>query len=152
VELTVREARLTDIDRVSSLIERADDRWSSAQLGSAADLLRQLVYLPNAAVIVVMDGRQLMGLAVLTLRPSVASGGLIGNLDLLAVEPGHEYAGVSETLVNEVIRSARNKGCVLLEVPRPGDPGALAQWEALGFDEEGVRLSRSLTGSPAAHH
>jgi hypothetical protein len=52
VQLQVREARLTDIDRVTGLIERADDCARVRPAGAAADLLRQLVYLPNAAVFV----------------------------------------------------------------------------------------------------
>lgn len=144
MELQVREARLTDIDRVLGLIERADVHWSGAELGTVADLLRQLIYLPNAAVLLAHDGRLLLGVAVLALRPSVSDGGLVGTIDLLAVEPGHELSGVTETLINELASSARNKGCVLIEATQPEDPAEVARWESLGFTEAGARLSRSL--------
>lgn len=144
MELQVREARLTDIDRVRSLLERADEAWHADELSTAADLLRQLVYLPNAAVIVALDGRILLGLAVLSLRPSVSAGGLVGTVDLLAVEAGHEFAGVRETLINELVRSARNKGCVLIEAAQPEEPADVARWEELGFAEASPRLNRSL--------
>lgn len=150
MELQVREARLTDIDRIRSLIERTDERWSEHDLSAAADLLRQLVYLPNAAILVALDGRQVLGMAVLSLRPSVAAGGLVGTLDILAVEPGHELAGVAEALINEVVRSARNKGCVLVEAAAPDEPADAGRFEKLGFVDAGPRLSHSLVSQRAA--
>jgi GNAT superfamily N-acetyltransferase len=145
VELQLRDARLTDIDRITGLLERAQPDTTSAELAKAADFLRQLVYLPNAAVMVALDGRSVVGAAVLALRPSVAAGGHVGTVDLLLVEPGHELDGVGRTLLEELIRSARNKGCVTIDGPVPDDPNELALWERLGFAETGVRLSRALT-------
>jgi len=105
VDVQLRDARLTDIDRVLGLIERSDPRWSLDQLANAADVLRQMVYLPNTSLLVALDGRMLVGVAVLALRPSVSAGGLIGTVDLLAVEAGREDDGVIEALLNELIRS-----------------------------------------------
>ena len=150
MELQVRDARLTDIDRITGLMERADAGTTSAELGKAADLLRQLVYLPNAAVIVALDGRLVVGAAVLGLRPSVAARGLVGSVDMLLVEPGHELDGVAEALLEELVRSARNKGCMTLDGAMPQEPAEHALWERLGFVETGARLSRSVARSPAA--
>lgn len=146
MEVQVREARLTDIDRVRGLIERADERWTTAELSNAADLLRQLVYLPNAGIFVAVDGREVVGAAVLSLRPSVAAGGLVGSIDLLAVEPGHEHSGVSEALIKELVRSAGNKGCVEIEAVLAEESLDAPRWEALGFSEARPRLSRPLAG------
>jgi N-acetylglutamate synthase-like GNAT family acetyltransferase len=140
VEVQLRDARLTDIDRIASLIEHADSRWTLEQLTNAAEVLRQMVYLPNSSLLVALDGRMLVGVAVLALRPSVSAGGLVGTVDLLCVEPGHDDEGVVEALLAELIRSARNKGCVVLEGAVPGDPADLAHWEAAGFEETGPRL------------
>jgi GNAT superfamily N-acetyltransferase len=140
VEVQLRDARLTDIDRVIGLIERADPRWTMERLSSVADVLRQMVYLPNSTLLVALDGRMLVGFAVLALRPSVSAGGLIGAVDLLAVEPGSETDGVLEALLQELIRSARNKGCVVLEGDVPIEPDDLARWETAGFTEAGPRL------------
>jgi ribosomal protein S18 acetylase RimI-like enzyme len=149
VELQLRDARLTDIDRAISLIERADSRWTLEQLTNAADVLRQMVYLPNTSLLVAMDGRMLAGIAVLALRPSVSAGGLIGTIDLLAVEPGTESSGVVEALLAELIRSARNKGCALLEATVPTEQAELARWEAAGFTEAGPRLRCPLVRAAA---
>ena len=95
VEILVRDARLTDIDRVIGLMERADARWTRDKLTDAADILRQMLYLPNASVIVALDGRLVVGAAALTLRPSVATGGMVGTVDITAVEPGNELDGIT---------------------------------------------------------
>lgn len=149
MEVQLRDARLTDIDRVISLIERSDPRWTLEQLTNAGDVLRQMVYLPNASLLVALDGRMLVGVAVLALRPSVSAGGLIGNVDLLAVEEGREDEGVIEALLTELIRSARNKGCALLEGSVPTEPAELARWEAAGFTEAGPRLRCPLVRAAA---
>lgn len=140
MEVQLRDARLTDIDRVVGLIERADPRWTTERLSNVADVLRRMVYLPNTSLLVALDGRMLVGFAVLALRPSVSAGGLIGTVDLLAVEPGSETDGVLESLLQELIRSARNKGCVVLEGDVPVEPADLARWETVGFTEAGPRL------------
>jgi N-acetylglutamate synthase-like GNAT family acetyltransferase len=147
VELQVRDARLTDVDRLMSLIERADARWTHDRLNDAADVLRQMLYLPNASVIVCLDGRMVLGLGVLAMRPSVSATGLVGTIDLLAFEPGHELDGAIDTLLTELVRQARNKGCVELEGPVPVEPGELGRWESVGFIESGPRLSLPLKRS-----
>ncbi len=144
MELQLRDARLTDIDRLIGLIARADSGWTRERLEAAADALRQMVYLPNTSLLVAHDGRIQVGIAILALRPSVSSGGLVGTIDLLAVEPGFEHEGVVEALLNELIRSARNKGCVVLEGQVPDDSAELARWEAAGFTEAGPRLRCQL--------
>jgi hypothetical protein len=149
VELQLRDARLTDIDRVIGLIERSDERWTLEQLTNAADVLRQMVYLPNTSLLVATDGRMLVGFAVLALRPSVSSGGLVGTIDLLAAEPGTEDSGAIEALLAELIRSARNKGCALLEGNVPTEQAELARWEAAGFTEAGPRLRCPLVRAAA---
>ncbi len=149
MELQLRDARLTDIDRVIGLIERADERWTLERLDSAAEVLRQMVYLPNSTLLVALDGRMLVGVAVLSLRPSVVAGGLVGAVDLLAVESGSERDGVVEALLEELMRSARNKGCVVLEGEVPTDAADLARWEAQGFSESGPLLRCPLVRAAA---
>ena len=141
MEVQVRDARLTDIDRITTVVDRAGAGWTAVELNDAAELLRRMIYLPNAAVLVALDGRTIVGVGVLSLRPSVAAGGLVGTIDLLAVDPGQHISGVTEALLREVTRSARNKGCVLLDASPPEDPAELALWQRAGFVESGVRFS-----------
>jgi ribosomal protein S18 acetylase RimI-like enzyme len=149
VELQVRDARLTDTDRITGLIERADPRWTLDRSSDAADVLRQMLYLANTSVMVALDGRLVIGVAVLALRPSVSAGGLVGAVDLLAVEPGHEVSGAVEALLRELIRSARNKGCIVLESEYPDDAAAVTHWERVGFSESGPRLRCPLVRTAA---
>jgi predicted N-acetyltransferase YhbS len=148
LEFQVRDARLTDIERITALIERTDTRWNSAELNQVADLLRQLVYLPNAAVLVAVENKPVVGVAVLALRPSVSANGLVGALDLLAVEPGSGADEIAGALLREVVRSARNKGCRELEVALADDPAEHAHWQKLGFQAAGQRLIYSLARVP----
>jgi N-acetylglutamate synthase-like GNAT family acetyltransferase len=149
VEVVVRDARLTDIDRITGLMERADARWSPDRLRDAADVLRQTTYLPNATLVVSLDGRTIVGAGALALRPSVVATGLVGTIDLLVVEPGYELSGVVDALLRELVRQARNKGCVALDGDVPAEPADLARWESAGFAEAGSRMQMTLARTAA---
>ena len=116
----------------------------------ADDLLRQLVYLPHAAVVVAESRRQIVGAAVLALRPSVSQQGFVGTIDVLVVDPQYGETGIADSLIEETLRSARNKGCVSVEAPRPNDPGERTRWQGHGFRETGPRIARDLVPVGAA--
>lgn len=144
VEYRVRAARITDVDRLVAL--------SGGRLGSrapgqldAADVLRQLVFLPHASVLVAERRREIVGGAVLAIRPSVRAGGYVGTIDLLVVDPEAEVDAVTELLVEEAVRSAANKGCATVEAPQPDEPAEQAQWARLGFAPLDTRLARRTT-------
>jgi hypothetical protein len=149
VEYQVRAARITDIDRLVALCE-VSSRASDKGPMDAADLLRQLVYLPQASVLVAEARREMVGGAVLALRPSVRAGGFVGTVDLLVVDPDHDVDRVTDVLLEEVLRSARNKACAIVEAPRPDDPAERTRWERQGFVESGPRISRSVAAARAA--
>jgi len=142
VEYSVRTARITDIERLVAL--------SGGQLGraagqmDAADLLRQLVFLPHATVLVAERRRDLVGGAVLAIRPSVMAGGYVGTIDLLVLDPASEPEAVAASLIEECVRSAANKGCVAVEVAQPDVPADRARWKRLKFTEQGTYLRRSV--------
>jgi len=142
VEHRVRAAQITDIEAVVALSgERLGD-GASGSLG-AGDLLRQLVFLPHATVLVAERRRTIVGGAVLAIRPSVRAGGYVGTIDLLVVDPASEPDAVSDSLIEECLRSAANKGCASVEAPRPDDPAELARWERQGF-VDGVPVLRRI--------
>jgi GNAT superfamily N-acetyltransferase len=143
VEYSVRAARITDIDRFVALSgDRIGDRVAGRP--APADILRQLVFLPHATVLVAERRREVIGGAVLAIRPSVASGGFIGTIDLLVVDPSADPDDVTESLVEEALRSATNKGCASVEAMQPDDPAERARWERLGFQPEGPRIGRAV--------
>jgi GNAT superfamily N-acetyltransferase len=153
VEYLVRAARVTDIDRLVALSDAAiDAQHVSGPLG-AADLLRQLVYLPQASIFVAETQRLVVGGAVLALRPSVVAGGYIGAIDLLVVDPDHDADRITDALLEELVRSASNKGCTVIEAALPSGPEAGARWAAQGFTGAGPRIQRIVVaaGSAARH-
>ena len=99
--------------------------------------MRQLVYLPQASIVVAEAQRVVVGGAILALRPSVRAGGYVGTIDLLVVDPEHDADRITEALLEELLRSASNKGCTVVEAERPDDPAALARWARMGFAEAG---------------
>jgi len=145
VEYLVRTARITDIERLVALAdgERTLPRGGTSPLGSA-DLFRQLVYLPQASIVVAEARRDVVGGAVLVLRPSVSAGGYVGSVDLLVVDPDHDADRVTAALLEELLRSAQNKGCTVVEAARPEDPEARARWQRLGFSDAVPLISRSV--------
>jgi len=148
VEYTVRAARITDVER---LVAMSGDRigvrgWAQHD---AADLLRQLVFLPHATILVAERRREIVGGAVLTIRPSVAAGGYIGAIDLLVVGADADDDEVTGLLLDEVLRSAANKGCASIEAVLPADPTERTRWEARGFEEMGPRLGREVAPAGA---
>jgi predicted N-acetyltransferase YhbS len=150
VEYLVREARITDIERLVSLSDgalRAGNRESPLD---AADLLRQLVYLPSASVFVAEARREVVGGAMLALRPSVRAGGFVGTVDFLVVDPGHDEDRVTEALLEEILRSARNKACTVVEAAGPSDPEERIRWDRQGFQEAGPLIYRTVAVEKAA--
>jgi hypothetical protein len=143
VDLQVRDAKFTDIDRIMTLIEHARPNLTLDELDDAAELLRQMIYLPNASVTVALDGRTIVAMAVLSIRPSVAASGLVAAVDLFFVEPGWSDSA-TDALLAELVRSARNKGCTLIEARLPDDEADLKRWHDQGFAAADQYLVRFL--------
>jgi GNAT superfamily N-acetyltransferase len=149
VEYLVRAARITDIDRLVALSDGGMGRGDSPL--DAADLLRQMVYLPQASIFVAEARRDVVGGAVLALRPSVQAGGFVGTVDLLVVDPAHDADRVTDALLEEVLRSASNKGCTVVEAAQPEDPAVRARLERQGFTTTRTITERTVVaaGAPA---
>jgi len=150
VEYLVRAARVTDIERIVALSDAAMRLDRGASPLGAADLLRQLVYLPQASVFVAETRRTVVGGAILALRPSVRAGGYVGTIDLLVVDPGYDEDRITEALLEELLRSASNKGCTVVEAVPPDDPATLSRWEAVGFVPAGPSIQRIVTAAGTA--
>lgn len=149
MEYLVRPARITDIGRLAAL---GRDVLGGSDRGAldAADLLRQLVDLPHASVLIAEVRRELAGSAVLVLRPSVVAGGYVGTIDLLVVAAEHDPDRVTGALLDELLRSAGNKGCSTVEVAEPADPASLARLERAGFAPAGPTLRRPVAAAGSA--
>lgn len=133
MDYLVRQARITDVDRLFALCVEAGVAPQGATPLDAVGLLRQLVYMPNASVLVAEAGRQIVGGAVLGLRPSVKVGGFIGTVDVLVLGRGHPATKIAEPLIAEILSSARRKGCPAVEVEMTDDATLRACWARHGF-------------------
>jgi predicted N-acetyltransferase YhbS len=143
VEYRVRAARITDVDRIVAL---SGERLGVSASGqpSSADLLRQLVFLPHATILVAESRREIVGGAVLAIRPSVRAGGYVGTIDLLVVNPDLEVDELTDALIEEALRSAANKGCATVEAPQPHSPAERTRWERHGFADQGPHMGRDV--------
>ena len=150
MEYLVRAARVTDIDRIVALSDASVALSRAESPLGAADLMRQLVYLPQASIVVAETQRVVVGGAVLALRPSVRAGGYVGTIDLLVVDPAYDAERITEALLEELLRSASNKGCAIVEAERPTDGTAFARWERMGFGHSGPRIVRSVAAAGSA--
>jgi hypothetical protein len=153
VEVSVRSARLTDVDAAVRVLTPTPVDPETAR--SDADRLRHLLFVPAATVIVATAERRLVGVGVLSIRPSVRSGPFVGVIDDLGVDAvGTLSAGetddaalrdeVASRMLAQLIASARNKGCSRVEVTDPLASAEPALMEQAGFERQGSLLSRAI--------
>jgi N-acetylglutamate synthase-like GNAT family acetyltransferase len=144
VEYLIRQARITDVDRLYALCAQQGAVPGGDSPIDAIGLLRQLVYIPNASVAIAEAGRQMVGGAILGLRPSVRNGGFVGTIDLLVVADGTETDKVADLLIEEMLHSARRKGCATVEVVLESDSPYMSSWQGHGFARAAVNLHRAV--------
>jgi predicted N-acetyltransferase YhbS len=147
VEVHVRSARHTDLAAVARLLARVDE--SSEAGRDDVDHLRPLLVVPSATVAVAEVDRQIVGVGVLGIRPSVRSGPFVGVVDELWIERADGLAAadrrrVADDLVEHLAASARNKGCTRVEVSEPLASAEPSLWKRLGFASHGRTLRRSI--------
>jgi hypothetical protein len=154
VDFHVRSARLTDVDNAMRILMRDED-GGGEQRGNA-DRFRSLLFLPAATVVVAEAERRIVGVGVLSIRPTVRSGAFVGVIDELGLEgragrgtraaqadaPGRSAIGSS--ILEHLIASARNKGCARVEVADPLAAAEPALVKGAGFERRGALLSRAI--------
>ena len=154
MEFHVRSARLTDIDTAMRLLMRDGD--APGEQRGDADRLRSLLYLPAATVGVAEADRRVVGVGVLSIRPTVRTGAFVGVIDELGLEGPPERATrataasasgrseVGRSILEQLISSARNKGCARVEVTDPLATAESTLLKGVGFERHGVLLSRAI--------
>jgi hypothetical protein len=146
VEVHVRSARPTDLDAAVRLV--AQDGADSGAGPRDADFLRNLLYVPSATVVVAEAGRRVVGVGVLSIRPSVRSGPFVGVIDELGLAGAEldaaERRGAGDAIVEHLATSARHKGCTRVEVSEPLATAEPSRWKRLGFASRGRTLGRQI--------
>jgi predicted N-acetyltransferase YhbS len=147
VEFHVRSARVTDVEPAVRLMAEAGANGTGHD---EADLLRSMLYLPSATVVVAEMERRVVGLGVLSIRPSVRDGAFIGVIDALALAPSaaagddDRRQAMAASMLEQLVGSARNKGCARVEVADPLASAEPPLWERAGFAPRGTFLSRPV--------
>jgi N-acetylglutamate synthase-like GNAT family acetyltransferase len=150
VEYLVRQARITDVDRFYALCAEKGAVPGGDTPIDAISLLRQLVYLPNASVALVEANHQILGGAVLGLRPSVRSGGFVGTIDVLVVATSIDGEKIADLLIEEMLHSARRKGCTSVEVMLTPDAEFISNWQGHGFAKSATNTYRTAVAVRAS--
>lgn len=152
LEFHVRNARLTDVEPAIRVLARSDDAKGGRD---DADLLRSMLYQPAATVVVAESEHRILGVGVLSIRPSVRSGPFIGCIDELGLVTGLDAARddapesplrstIGGSILEHLVTSARNKGCTRVEVTDPLASAEAPLLNAAGFAGEGTLLSRAI--------
>jgi predicted N-acetyltransferase YhbS len=146
VEVHVRSARLTDLDAAVRLLSH--DELDPGAERHDADYLRNLLFVPSATVLVAEAARRVVGVGVLSIRPSVRSGPFVGIVDELGLARADldaaDRRGIADAIVEHLATSARNKGCTRVEVSEPLASAEPSLWKRLGFASRGRTLGRPL--------
>ena len=151
VEYLVRAARVTDIDRVVALERRARCRCAAAEspLGCRG---------PDAPARLPPAGQHRRRRDAASRRrwcgPRPAAVGPRRRLRRddrpPGRRPGHDADRITEALLEELLRSASNKGCTVVEAERPDDPAASTRWARMGFAAASPRIQRTVTAAGSA--
>jgi hypothetical protein len=155
VEFHVRSARLTDVDAAIRILMR--DTVDPVQRRGDADRLRSLLYVPAATIVVAEVEHRVVGVGVLSIRPTVRTGQFVGVIDELAVEGRTGRAEraaaaadaanrdrIRSSILEQLIASARNKGCARVEVTDPLAKAESALLKRADFARQGALLSRAI--------
>ena len=148
MEYHVRSARLTDVDAAIRILMRTAS--VPGEQRDDADRLRSLLFLPAATVVVAESERRLLGIGVLSIRPSVRQGAFVGVIDELGLEAGDEGTEspgpmqIGGSILEHLVASARNKGCARVEVTDPLAGHEAELLTSAGFEPRGVLLSRTI--------
>lgn len=155
MEYHIRTARLTDVESAIRILLRDRPADDEARRDDS-DRLRSLLFVPSSTVVVAESERRVIGLGVLSIRPSVRSGPFVGVIDEVVTALGDvegSAAGKADaarrtsigcSILEQLVTSARNKGCTRVEVSDPlvsAEPALLKQ---AGFAKRGVLLSRAI--------
>jgi ribosomal protein S18 acetylase RimI-like enzyme len=154
VEYRVRSARLTDIDAAMRILMR--DQADPDKRRQDTDRLRNPLFVPSATVVVAEADRRVIGIGVLSIRPSVRSGPFIGVIDELGVDAEGRRSGsnapvadaaqrsrIGASIIEHLVVSARNKGCTRVDVTDPLATAEPALLKRAGFARRGALLSRA---------
>jgi GNAT superfamily N-acetyltransferase len=116
-----RVATVSEAGLVAELLDRFNREYHAPTPGVAVLTRRLERLLSGRAVVALLSGEPAVGIALLTLRPSVWYEGPVAALDELYVVPKERRRGIGTALLNACETVCRQRGCKLLEINVDGE-------------------------------
>lgn len=140
-EIEVREASTEDAADIQKLaLELAETVGDAPPVEAAVrKRLEELLETPRSRVLVVEDGRRVVGAVSLWIKPDLAHGDTIVEVPMLVVSEDQRRNGVGRFLMEEVRAIASEHGASLIElVATTANVAAREFYRSLGFVEADV--------------
>ncbi|WP_420120038.1 GNAT family N-acetyltransferase [Nakamurella sp.] len=135
VAAAVRPAAPADAATVATLLHEFNAEYGTPTPGVGVLTARLQGLLAGPSTLAVLAGEPAVGLALVTLRPSVWYDGPVATLDELYVAPDRRGRGLGARLLAAVEQQVRRRGAALVEVNVDGDGGGAPRF----YERHGYR-------------
>ncbi len=146
MQTRIRPANERDADAAAGLMAQLSEHCRGAAASRVADRFRAILTLPNQAFFVAEDDAgQVMGLLLLSHRPTLWHSGPSALIEDIVVDERARGQGVGRALIEAGFRWARSHGCSEMEGTTEEENGASqAFFQSLGFEGAGLLLEREF--------
>ncbi len=148
-EIKFRRAAGADLARIVEML--ADDalgraRESVAELGPYEAAFRDIDGDERQVLLVAEQGGRVVGTAQLSFLPGLSRrGALRAQIEAVRVDSGVRGVGLGTRLIEECVRLARERGCVIVQLTSDASrTDAHRFYERLGFEATHVGFKRTL--------
>ena len=147
--IEVREATIADAADIQKLVlELAETVGDAPPVEEAVrERLEELLETPRSRILVVENGRRVVGAVSFWIKPDLAHGDIVVEVPMLVVAEDHRRNGVGRLLMEEVRTVASEHGASLIElVATTANVAAREVYHSLGFVEADV-IALEFVGS-----
>lgn len=140
--LSVREARPDDAAAIAALLAAIGSAASAADITASLKLLKGRGEPPLVA-----EQGEVVGCAAWHAAAELQEPELVGRIPVVVVAPEARKRGIGKALIEAAEARLAERGCGRVEVAADlRRSGALAFYQALGFERTGFRLARTIRG------
>lgn len=129
-----RRATPHDADRLAEMLHAFNTEFDTETPGVEVLAERLRTLLAGASTFAVIADDPAAGVALVTLRPNVWSGGPVALLDEMYVSPEQRGTGVGSAILQQMVEICRELGVAAIEINvDESDAGAMRFYERHGF-------------------